>query len=50
MRYNDAARKLNTARATFPTSLVAGIFPETFAEKHYFAPKAGSDAPRKVKF
>src|ERR1044071_7302977 len=41
MRYNDAARELNTARATFPTSLVASVFGGKFAEKHYFAAKAG---------
>jgi LemA protein len=50
MRYNDAARELNTARATFPTSLVASVFGGKFAEKHYFAAKAGSDTPPKVKF
>lgn len=50
MRYNDAARELNVARASFPTSLVAGMFGGKFPEKQYFAAKAGSDAPPKVKF
>jgi LemA protein len=50
MRYNDAAREFNISRATFPTSLVAGIFSGKFAGKHYFAAKAGSDVPPKVKF
>ena len=50
MRYNEAARDFDTARASFPTSLVAGIFGDRFAEKQYFAAKAGSDTPPKVKF
>ena len=50
MRYNEAARDFDTARASFPTSIVAGIFSGKFAEKRYFAAKAGSDAPPKVTF
>jgi LemA protein len=50
MRYNDAAREFDTARATFPTSLVAGVFGKRFAEKQYFTAKAGSEEPPKVKF
>ena len=50
MRYNEAARDFDTARASFPTSIVAGIFGGRFAEKQYFAAKAGSDVPPKVKF
>lgn len=50
MRYNEAARDFDTARASFPTSIVAGIFGDKFAEKQYFAAKAGSDVPPKVKF
>ena len=50
MRYNEAAREFDTARATFPTSIVAGLFGGRFAEKQYFAAKAGSDVPPKVKF
>ena len=50
MRYNEAARDFDTARASFPTSIVAGIFGGKFAQKQYFAAKAGSEVPPKVKF
>jgi len=50
MRYNETARAFDTARASFPTSIVAGLFGSRFAEKQYFAAKAGSDEPPKVKF
>jgi LemA protein len=50
MRFNEAARDFNTARASFPTSLVAGIFGDRFAAKQYFTAKAGSEVPPKVKF
>ncbi len=50
MRYNEAARDFDTARATFPTSIVAGMFGSRFAEKQYFAAKAGASEPPKVKF
>lgn len=50
MRYNEAAREFATARASFPTSIIAGIFGGRFAEKQYFAAKAGSEEPPKVKF
>jgi LemA protein len=50
MRYNEAARDFDTARATFPTSIVAGLFGGRFPAKQYFAAKAGSDAPPKVQF
>ena len=50
MRFNEAARDFNTARSSFPTSIVGGIFGERFASKQYFAAKAGSDVPPKVKF
>ncbi len=50
MRYNEAARDFDTARATFPTSIVAGIFGGRFAEKQYFAAKPGSDIAPKVNF
>jgi len=50
MRYNEASRDFNTTRASFPTSIVAGIFSGKFAEKQYFAAKAGSEEPPKVKF
>jgi len=50
MRYNDAAREFDTARDTFPSSIVAGIFGGRFAEKQYFTAKAGTDTPPSVKF
>jgi LemA protein len=50
MRYNEAARDFDTARASFPTSIVAGLFGDRFAAKQYFVAKAGSDVPPKVKF
>ncbi len=50
MRYNDAAREFDTARASFPTSIVAGLFGGRFAAKQYFAAKPGSAEPPKVKF
>lgn len=50
MRYNEAAREFDTARASFPTSIVAGIFGQRFAPKQYFAAKAGSEVPPKVQF
>jgi len=50
MRFNEAARNFDTARASFPTSLIAGLFGGRFAPKQYFAAKAGSDVPPKVTF
>ena len=50
MRYNEAARDFDTARNSFPTAIIAGIFGSKFAEKQYFTAKAGSDEPPKVKF
>jgi len=50
MRYNEAARAFDTARATFPTSVIANFFGHRFAEKQYFAAKPGSNEPPKVSF
>jgi LemA protein len=50
MRYNEAAREFETARASFPTSLVAGLFGGRFAPKQYFTARAGSDVPPEVRF
>jgi LemA protein len=50
MRYNEAAREFNVARASFPTSIVAGLFAERFADKQYFTAKTGSEVPPKVTF
>jgi len=49
MRYNEAARDFDTARASFPTSIIAGLFGDRFAEKHYFRAKPGSDTAPEVK-
>jgi LemA protein len=50
MRYNEAAREFDTARATFPTSVVAGLSGDRFAAKQYFTAKAGSETAPEVKF
>src|SRR5262245_24865132 len=50
MRYNESARDYNTARASFPTSIVAGLFGGKFAPRQYFTARAGSDQPPKVQF
>jgi LemA protein len=50
MRFNEAAREFNTARASFPTSIVVGLFGGRFSEKSYFTAKAGSAEPPKVSF
>jgi LemA protein len=50
MRFNDAAREFNTARASFPTSIIAGVFGGRFKAKQYFTAKAGSEAAPKVQF
>ncbi len=49
MRYNEAARDYNTARSSFPASLVASAFGR-FREREYFTAKAGAAEPPKVKF
>src|SRR5262249_10360163 len=48
-RYNEVARDFNTKRASFPTVLIAGLFPK-FAEKQYFQGQAGAETAPKVKF
>lgn len=50
MRFNEAARDFNTARNRFPTTLFAGVFGARFADKQYFAAKAGASEPPQVKF
>jgi LemA protein len=50
MRFNEAARDYNTARSSFPTAIVAGIFGSKFKDKQYFTAKAGSETPPEVKF
>ncbi|MDI1447150.1 LemA family protein [Polyangium sp. 6x1] len=50
MRYNEAAREYNTARNRFPTSLVADMFGERFAEKTYFRAAGGAERAPAVQF
>ncbi len=50
MRYNESARDFNTARASFPTSVVGGLFGDRFRAKEYFAAQAGASEVPKVKF
>lgn len=50
MRYNEAARDFESARATFPTSIVASIFGDRFERKQYFTARAGSDVAPEVQF
>jgi len=50
MRFNEAARAFNTARDSFPTVIVAGMFGKRFAEKAYFQAQAGASTAPKVQF
>jgi len=50
MRFNEAARAFNTARDSFPTVIVAGMFGKRFAEKAYFQAQAGAATAPKVQF
>src|SRR5262249_48182409 len=48
MRFNDVARDFNSARASFPTLVIAGL--TGFHEKAYFHAQAGAETAPKVKF
>jgi LemA protein len=50
MRYNDAAQAFNTARNSFPTVLIAGVFGSRFREKVYFQAQEGAQTAPHVKF
>jgi len=50
MRFNQAAQDFNTVRDSFPTTIVAGMFGQRFAEKAYFHAQAGAATPPAVKF
>jgi LemA protein len=50
MRFNEAAQAFNTARNSFPTVLIAGMFGNRFAEKIYFKSQAGAATAPQVKF
>jgi LemA protein len=47
--FNEAARAFNTRRESFPTVLVAGLFP-SFKTKAYFAAETGAEKAPEVKF
>jgi LemA protein len=49
MRFNEVARDFNSKRSSFPTVIIAGLFPK-FAEKQYFHAQAGAETAPKVKF
>src|SRR5438477_3082927 len=50
MRYNEAAQAFNTARQSFPTALIAGMFGDRFAPKAYFTAQAGAATAPHVQF
>jgi LemA protein len=50
MRYNDAARQFNTARASFPANMFANMFGERFAPKVYFQADAAAAVAPLVEF
>jgi LemA protein len=50
MRFNQTAQEFNTARNSFPTVVIAGLFGSRFAEKAYFHATAGAATPPQVKF
>jgi LemA protein len=49
MRFNKAAQTFNTARETFPTVVVAGLFGPRFNEKVYFKSEPGAATAPAVK-
>jgi LemA protein len=50
MRFNERAREFNTARVSFPTNVVAGVFGGQFEEKAYFRAVRGAEQPPVVEF
>ncbi|HVR01910.1 MAG TPA: LemA family protein [Polyangia bacterium] len=50
MRYNETAQAFNSARDTFPTALVAGLFGKRFVEKTYFKAQGGAETAPQVHF
>ena len=50
MRFVQAAQAFNSARNTFPTNIIAGVFGSRFAEKAYFKAQAGAETAPKVQF
>lgn len=50
MRFNEAAQEFNSARDSFPTVVVAGLFGSRFAEKSFFKAQAGAATAPQIKF
>jgi LemA protein len=50
MRFNETAQSFNTARQSFPTNIVAGMFGDQFKLKAYFQAQPGSENAPKVQF
>jgi LemA protein len=50
MRFNEKARAFNTARVSFPTNVVAGMFGARFREKAYFHAIRSAERPPVVEF
>jgi LemA protein len=50
MRFTQAAQEFNTARNSFPTVVIAGLFGSRFAEKAYFTAQAGAASSPRVQF
>ncbi len=50
MRFNETAQAFNTARQSFPTMIVAGMFGDRFKLKAYFQAQPGSENAPKVQF
>ena len=50
MRYNETAQTFNTARQSFPTTIVAGMFGDRFKAKAYFQAQPGAQNAPKVQF
>lgn len=50
MRYNQTAQAFNTARQSFPTVLIAGLFGEQFKPKAYFQAQPGAQQAPTVQF
>lgn len=50
MRYNQTAQAFNTARQSFPTVLIAGLFGDQFKPKAYFQAQPGAQTAPSVQF
>ena len=50
MRFNEASQAFNSARDSFPTVVIAGMFGKRFAEKSYFKAQAGAATAPHVQF